>query len=258
MVKMKRMKIKYIILAISLFFVSTASAQNEKFEHRLVVGYNFGATSPLPLPAEVRSVETWHPLFTPQIGYELRYALNDPTWKIGTGLQLDIKGMVVRDKVKYMYTRVSMNEEGEPSRTLSGYFVGKNKTKVLNSYLTLPVYVIKDINAKWNVRAGGYVAYAYSKKFNGNVSDGYMLPVDDETNEVDVKTEISHADFNFGEDIRNFDFGVLAGTEMRINPKMTVYGTLNWGLTSIFPSNYKPVSFKMYNIYLSLGITRKL
>lgn len=248
---------KYIVLLLAVFATGSVLAQTEKqLEHRFVVGLNLGATTPFSMPSEVRSINGYHPLLTPQIGYELRYKVKDTDWKIGSGAYFEIKGMVVRDRVKYMYTSVVLNEDN--ATRFSGYFVGKNKTKVQISYLTIPVYAIREINDKWSVRAGGYVSYAHSKKFSGTVSDGYILPENEETGELGKKEEISRASFDFGNDINTWDFGASVGTEMRVNRKLSAFGNLNWSFSPIFPSGFRAVDFGMYNLYLTLGITHKL
>ncbi|MFV0468390.1 MAG: porin family protein, partial [Dysgonomonas sp.] len=225
---------KYMILMLAIFTAGSVSAQTEKqLEHRFVAGFNLGATAPLSMPSEVRSINGYHALLTPQIGYELRYKVKGTDWKIGSGAYFEVKGMVVRDRVKYMYTSVVLDEDN--ATRFSGYFVGKNKTKVQISYLTLPVYVIREINDKWSVRAGGYLSYAHSKKFSGTVSDGYILPENEETGELGKKEEISSASFDFGSDIKNWDFGASAGAEMKINRKLSAFGSLNWSFTPIFP-----------------------
>lgn len=253
--------LKYLLLVCACLVLTPASVlaqENEgtPFEHHFIVGYNLGATAPLSMPAEVRSINGYHPLLTPQVGYELRYRMPNSSWLLGTGLYFEMKGMCVKDRVKYMYTSVVLSEDD--ATRFSGYFVGKNKTKVQISYLTLPFYAIRSINETWSVRVGGYVSYANSKKFTGTVSDGYILPENEETGEIGKREEISSATFDFGDDIRNFDVGVLGGVNMKINNKMSAFGNLTWSLTPIFPSGYKPVNFGMYNIYMTLGITRKL
>lgn len=252
----KNKKINYHIIYIIIFLSVPAvlCAQNDfwnRFEHKIVAGFNFGATAPLPIPEEVRKIEAWWPQFTPQLGYNILYKVNN-RWGIGSGILLNYKGMGVKDKVKYMHTRVVV-EDGT-DKELEGYFVGKNKTTVKTAYVTIPVYASFRANDNWSFKAGGYVSYLFSGQFKGSVSDGY-LRVGDPLGE---KVEITKATFDFNDDLRSFEFGLTAGAERKINNRFGVYGNIDWSLTPIFPSKFRAMEFDMYNIYITLGLTYKL
>jgi len=249
-------KINIIILSLLPFL--QLAAQNPKFEHKIIAGYNFGATAPVPIPSEVRAISGYWPQFTPQLGYNITYYYN-PQWGMTSGILLDYKGMGVRDRVKYMYTSVILSTDND--RPLQGYFVGKNETQVKSSYVTIPVYLTYKPNETWNFKLGGYASYKSSSEFKGTVWDGYLMRVDEKGGEFVEKISIvnkNDAEFNFGDDMRDFDFGLSGGAEYRINDRFGIFGNLSWGLTSIFPNDYQAISFKMYNIYFALGLTYKL
>jgi len=253
--KIINIKIKYLI-SFAIFSIVTVSlyAQEsftDRLEHKIVAGFNFGATAPLPLPKEVRKIEAWWPQFTPQLGYSILYKI-DHQWGIGSGILLNYKGMGVKDKVKYMHTRVVV-EEGS-TEELEGYFVGKNETRVKTAYVTIPVYASFRAGDNWSFRAGGYVSYLFSGQFKGSVSDGYLRVGDP----VGEKVEITKATFDFNDDLRSFDFGLTAGAERKINNRFGIYANLDWGLTPIFPSKFRAMEFDMYNIFLTFGLTYRL
>ncbi|MDL2243672.1 PorT family protein [Bacteroidales bacterium OttesenSCG-928-J19] len=265
-------RIKYTLVLLALAFVSSLSyGQDEGFsnhifvslykdnsnrfvdrlEHKIVAGFNLGASAPLPIPAEVRSIDAWWPQFTPQLGYNILYKATD-RWGIGSGILLNYKGMGVKDKVKYMYTEVVIEEGG--SDKLSGYFVGKNETRVKAAYVTIPLFISYSPNSNWSFRAGGYASYLFSGQFMGTVSDGYLR----EVTPLGTKTEITQADFDFNDDLKSLDFGASIGAERRINNRFGIYANLDWGLTPIFPSDFRAMKFDLYNIYLTLGLSYKL
>jgi len=240
-----------IIVCLSVFNLSAQSSFGQKLEHKIVAGFNLGATAPSSIPAEIRSIEAWWPQFTPQLGYNILYNATEK-WGVGSGIMLNYKGMGVKDKVKYIHTRVVI-EEGT-TRELEGYFVGKNETKTKMAYVTIPLFASYRLSDKWSVKAGGYASYLFSGRFHGSVSDGY-LRVGDPTGE---KVDITEARFNFDDDLKNFDFGLTFGGEMKLNDRFGIYGNLDWGLTPIFPSNFRAMEFSMHNIYFTLGLTYKL
>ena len=248
---------KYILFILCAFLslpIFSKDGAPGTFEHKIVAGFNLGATAPIPIPQEVRSIDGWWPQFTPQLGYNVIYNHTDK-WGFGSGILLDYKGMGVRDKVKYMYTSVILQKGDKDA--LDGYFTGRNETRVKSSYVTIPLYATYTLNEQWRFRAGGYASYRFSSQFEGEVWDGY-LRTPDPTGDKVIIDKTDKATFNFGKDMRDFDFGLTIGAERKINNKFGVYSNLSWGLTSIFPNDYKSVSFKMYNIYLALGLTYNL
>lgn len=250
---MKSLKYKLTLLLVigCTFVLSSQDVQENRFEHKIIAGFNIGATSPTSIPEEIRSIDSWWPQFTPQLGYNIKYKFNEK-WGLGSGISLDYKGMGVRATVKYIYTNIVI-EDGSKN-ALEGYFVGKNETVVKLAYATIPLYATFNINDNWQLRAGGYASYLFSGKFSGTASDGYIR-VNEPTGE---KVEITKASFDFNDKLRNFDFGFILGAEKRVNHKFDIYGNLNWGLTSIFRSDFRAIDFNMYNIYLTVGLAYKL
>ncbi|NDW09733.1 porin family protein [Dysgonomonas sp. 520] len=244
---------KIIILLILSISIPSFGFDKEKLEHRITVGFNVGASFPIPIPREVRTIEGWWPQFTPQFGYSILYSV-DPKWSFGSGISLDYKGMGAKDKVKYMHIEVRLEEDGE---ILNGYFSGKNETRAKLSYVTVPVFARYQLSDNWYVRGGGYASYAFSTSFKGKVWDGY-LRAPDPTGMITPLEGDSKATFDFGSDIRSFDFGVLLGAERRINQKFNAFANLNWGLTPLFKKDFKAMDFEMYNLYFTLGFAYKL
>lgn len=240
-----------LFISISTLTLSSQETIENRFEHKIIAGFNIGATAPTSIPAEIRSIDAWWPQFTPQLGYNITYKLNDK-WGLGSGITLDYKGMGTKATVKYIYTSIVIEDGSKDA--LEGYFVGKNKTVIKLAYATIPLYATFSINDSWQVRAGGYASYLFSGKFSGTASDGYIR-VNEPTGE---KVEITEASFDFNDKLRNFDFGLLLGAEKRINDRFGIFGNLDWGLTPIFPSNFRAIDFNMYNIYLSIGLTYRL
>ena len=249
------MKLKYIIATVlftAFAFGAAAQDNSRNFEMSLQLGYNIGATAPIPLPEEVRKINSYNPKFNPSLGVTLGYGFND-RWGVGAGILVDWKGMRVKDEVKYMHTSVVLGEDGE---RLTGYFVGDNMTNVDMTYLTVPIYATYTFNSKWNVRLGIYAAKALSSGFDGTVNNGYIR-IETPTGQKQV-IDGEGASFDFSEDIRDYDFGFMAGGEYRLNSRFGVYANLSWGVVPFFYKNSNPIEFTMTNIYGTVGITYRL
>lgn len=244
---------------IALLFAMHATAQNglRRVDFDLNLGLNIGATAPLPLPAEVRKIEHYNPKINPHLGISMTYSLDaEKKWGIAAEAAFDAKGMRVKDKVKYMHTEVTVSHKDDPDKkTVAGDFVGKNMTNVNLHYLTLSVYGVYNINEKWSLKAGPYLASTLKSRFDGNVSDGYLLDANGERFNIDDATD---ATFDFRDDIRDFDIGLLVGGKLNVNRQIGVTVGLTWGLNDVFYSGSNPISFKMQNIYGTIGVSYRL
>jgi hypothetical protein len=154
--------------------------------------------------------------------------------------------MTTNADTKNYYMEVA-NDDG----TVSGYWTGKVKTKVKNTYLSIPVLAVYKINERWNVSAGAYASFLLDGEFTGAAYDGYLR----EGNPTGEKTELDNAIYDFSKDIRKFQYGVQAGAEYKIYKHLSVFADLKWGLNGIFPSDYSSVTFALYPIYCTLGFT---
>lgn len=257
------MKSKLLIILFIFTTLSTNIRADEGDDKKktldwyLNLGINIGGSMPVPLPAEVRKINNYNPKINPHIGISTIYNLNKK-WGIGTELSLGIKGMRVKDEVKYMHTKVLVSEKGNPdSKMVDGYFTGKNTTNVNLQYLSLTLSGIYNIDDKWEVRLGMYAASILKAKFDGNVSDGYLR--DKEPNGPIVVIEADNpALFDFSDNLRDFDAGIVLGGKYKINERIGAIINLNWGLTDIFYRDQNPINFKMQNIYATFGVSYKL
>lgn len=252
-------KNKYILSIISGImllsgFVSSASAKEfrEHWEKKVFAGYNIGGTSPIPLPAEIRQINSWKPGFGGTLAFHLTRWIT-PEWGLTTGLAIDLKGMKIDADVKYLQTSLVVGE-GDRAGQFTGSFNGKNKTNMRNDYLVLPVLAAWRPVDRWRVRLGGYVAFQNAAKFEGTASDGYIR----NGGPTGEKINVESATYDFAEEVRSFDAGLMASGDWFFTEKMALTGQLSWGLVPIFPSDFEGLSYKMYNIYFSLGVAYKL
>ena len=249
---------KIILTVVACTILIPVLAQNKtigSFTHKIVVGLNIGATAPNYLSREIRGIDAYWVQFAPQLGYDISYKFAD-RWSVESGIGLDIKGMGVRDRVKYMYTDVDMD-----GSSIKGYFTGRNQTEVKITYVTIPLRLTFDLNPTWRLRAGGYASYRSSSEFSGTVWDGYLRETANmdiiNSNNIEIK-EKDIATFDFGKEMRDFDFGISLGFDHQFNRRFGIYTDLTYGLTTVFPSSFKGIDMKMRNIYLQVGMSYTL
>ena len=225
-----------------------------KFQHKIVVGYNLGGSVPIPFPEEIRSITSFSPKFTPQLGYNISYPLSN-SWNIESGILLDFKGMTVEDKVKYMYTNVTMD-----GSNLQGYFTGRNETKTRATYITMPLRASYNLTDTWRIRAGVFASYRLNSDFSGTVWDGYIRVTTEEdiiNSEIIDIPDKDVAVFDFSKDMKRFDFGVSFGFEHDFKSRFGIFGDFSYSITKLFPKDFTAIDVKMHNTYLSLGASYK-
>lgn len=250
---MKRL-ICYMLLCCPAFGFAQETNENShtRIEHNIIAGFNFGAATPVPLPATIREIKSYSPAFSPTIGYEAVYHCSEK-WGISAGIKLDFKGMTVKDRVMYMRTSITV-QGGSSTGSFSGYFSGMNETNINNGYLTVPLNATYDFNSKWRGKAGIYAAWLFSRSFKGNVSDGYMR----NGSYTGEKIIIDKATFDLSEDQNSIDFGLNIGAERLVGKRLAVMTNFSWGLNPLFKKQNSTMDFNMYHIFLAVGVNYRI
>ena len=251
--------VKSISLFLLLFSVLTVSAENDKtgtsicstlkgLEYRIKAGFNIGGTSPLPLPAEIRKINSYRP------GMQIAIEGNVIKWFDGTkwgglfGVRFENKGMKTDAQVKNYHMVMDSYDPVNPGH-MEGAWTGYVKTNVKNSYVTLPFQAIYKVSKRWDIKFGPYISFLTNGDFSGTAYDGYIR----EGDPTGEKAEVSEATYDFSNDLRTFQWGLDAGGEWRAYKHLSVYADLTWGLNSIFKKDFESISFNMYNVYLNFG-----
>lgn len=254
------MKKRYITLMVCLFAAATTFAQSERtqtlissalhgWEYEIKAGFNIGGTAPLPLPEEIRSIDSYNPTLSITIeGNITKWLGEQKNWGIVTGLRLENKGMRTKATVK----DYSMEIIGDQGERTAGHWTGGVRTKVQNSYLTVPLLAAYKISPRWNIKAGPYLSYLMDGDFSGNVFEGYLRE-DDPTGPKVEFTDGKIATYDFSSDLRKFQWGVQLGTDWKAFKHLKVYADLNWGINDIFKSDFNTITFNMYPIFLNVG-----
>ena len=256
---MKRLAIFFIHCSL---LISGATAQdswtewgpNGKEQAGVIVraGYTIGGTTPMPLPNEVRRIVGFSPKGGATVGMDV-YKMLSKRWGIAIGTHLFYEGFHTCADVKNY--GMSLTQEGN---TMSGYFTGRDVTDTDMWGITLPVLATFRISPRWNVSLGPYFSAYFKKSFSGEVYDnkegiGY-LRVDTPTGEKVNMTSENPATYDFEDEMDNWNVGVEVTFDWKAMKHMNVFAMLDWGLTSVFPSNFEALQFRMYPIYGTLGV----
>ncbi len=251
---------KYIALWAAILFCIRLAAQESSnqtlsnatshgWEFELKAGFNIGGTAPLPFPEEIRSIDQYNPTLAITVeGNMTKWLGTQKRWGFTTGLRLENKGMRAKATVK----NYGMEIIGNDGNRLAGSWTGGVRTKVQNSYLTLPLLASYKLSNRVGLKAGPYFSYLLDKDFCGHVYEGY-LRVDNPTGDRVNFYEDAIATYDFSDDLRKFQWGLQVGIDWRAYKHLTTHLDLNWGLNDMFKKDFKTITFNMYAIYLNVG-----
>lgn len=144
-------------------------------------GYTVGGTTPLPLPSEIRSINTFSPKGGATVGVDV-YKMFGKRWGASVGWHFFYEGFHTSADVKNY--KMSLTMDGN---TMSGYFTGTDITNTDMWGMTMPILATFRMSPRWNLSFGPYLSTYFKRNFSGEVYDnenhlGY-LRVDDPTGE---------------------------------------------------------------------------
>lgn len=213
----------------------------------LRAGVLIGGTSPLPLPREIRGIESYNPTFCTSFEGAVEKDFERSPWGVKLGVRLETKGMRTRARVKNYHMEMTADDGGY----MVGAWTGHVSTKVRNANLTFPILATYDIGTRWTLSAGPYVSWMFDGEFSGSAYDGYLRHVDP----TGERVEVTRASYDFSDDLRHFQWGAQVGAQWRAYKHLAVYADLEWGFNNIFPSDFTSVTFALYPIYANVGFT---
>lgn len=233
-----------------LLLCTGLSASAVRFKGR--VGYNIGGTLPLGIPAEVREVLSYDPSFGLTIGVDVLQPFEHSRWTLNTGLRVVNLKMNSSVRVKNYATLVKIGNQ-----ELDGRFTGTSDIHADLVHLQVPLQMEYQLLPKLSLRAGGYLGVKLKGDFNGTVYDGYHRKGNPTGERIDITSD-NKAHYDFSGDLRPFSLGVLLGIDYAINQNLGVYAEGSWGQTNIFKPSFSAVSFSLYPIHGTIGLSYKL
>ena len=241
----------------SCFAISAQQEQSESlirstllgWEIELKAGFKVGGTSPIPIPEEIREIQGYSPTLSIPFEVNISKLFNTSRkWGITTGLKLENKNMLTRARVK----SYSMEIIGDGGEKVSGHWTGNVRTKIHNTYITVPILAVYCLDKRWKLRSGAFLSVLTEGDFSGHVYEGYMREIDPTGPKFEF-TDDQIATYDFSKDLRRFAYGVQVGASWRAFKRLNVYGDFSWGLNDIFKSDFNTISFAMYPIYADFG-----
>lgn len=247
--------IAYIILIAASWFVGCPAEAGslDSLQLKARAGYSIGGTTPIPLPETIRSIDSYSLTPSFMVGLDAMLPLTQQ-WGIMTGLRLENKGMKATVTTKAYFMEVVKGDQ-----KMSGLFTGRVEQEVKQWMLTVPVQATFTLSHRVMLKGGPYVSFLLSKGFSGIASDGYLRKDSPTGPKILMgNREGEWATYDFDNDMRGVQFGVGIGVDWRVYKCLGVSADLNWGLTGIFPGDFKTVEQTLYPVYGTIGVFYKL
>ena len=242
-----------LILAATAAVQAGAAGLLDNLTYNLRFGYSIGGTAPMGMPATIRSMDKF--TLTPNFNLGLGIYKNlGGRWGVTTGMYLENKGMDVEATVKnYHMAFVRGNQR------LEGNFTGGVSMDVEQWMLTLPLMATYSPSKNVHIKLGPYLSYVRSHKFTGYAYGGYIRVGDPTGQKVEIGSDESNrGEFDFSEDMRSWQFGMLAGVDWYFHKHWGCFADLSWGFTDIFDADFKTIEQDLYPIYGTIGISYRI
>ena len=215
------------------------------------LGYSLGGTTPFPIPAEIREIKGFKPLCNLSVQALYRIGMSE-RWAIQPGLRVERKGMTSDANVKNYGMTIDDGEGG----TVSGRWTGDVRMTSDMLQMTLPFSAVFCCSSRWDLHAGLYMGFLLRHKFYGEVSNGYLREGDPTGAKIEIDDQPQT--FDFSEEMRNLQWGATLGGEYHICPKIGIFADLNWGFNDIFVKDFTTITFGLYPVYATLGVSYSL
>ena len=238
-----------------LLLSSRVQAYNlvDSLQLRIRAGYSIGATTPIPLPETIRSIDGYRLTPSFMVGFDAMLPLKGK-WGVALGLHFENKGMEGDVTTKAYHMELVKGDS-----RIEGLFTGHVKQKVTQWMLTIPLQATLQLGRKVTLKGGPYVSVLLSRDFSGIASDGYLRQGDPTGAKILMGSkEDEWASYDFSDEMRRMQFGIGIGADWQVYRRLGVSADLNWGLTGIFPGDFKTVEQSLYPIYGTIGIFYRL
>lgn len=230
--------------------------QSKGWNIGLRVGYNMGGTMPIPIPSEMKSINTFNPgmRFGIQLDFDKMWTDN---WGTIFSLRFESKGMSTDVTVENYHT---VFKEGNDMTECN--YTGEQSTKYYSNNVVIPLLAKYRFNKEWSVLCGPYFSYALNKEFKGEATNGYERQLKDDPITglkvpTGLKTEVTPdnpASYDFSDDLRRFNWGIEVGVDWQAFKHFLVFAHLDWGLNDAFKDSFEEtISFPMFPVYGAIG-----
>lgn len=240
----------FVLATLMLPMVGVARSTDTAPVHlSLRLGVNLGGTMPLPMPRAIRGIEDYNPQLHFAIEGRAAYRFKNSSWGLTTGLRLEQKGMNTDARVRNYFVNVVADD----GATLRGAFYGDVYTRVRLSLLTIPVLATWQPHPRWTLSAGPTLSINLGGDFSGYAYNGYIR----KDSPIGERTAVTKGAYEYGDDLCTLHWGMLLGVDYQFSRRWSATAEYTMGVHGIFPSTYTNVSYTLYPVFATIGVSYK-
>ncbi len=241
---MKRFIILFLLLSLSSFSQKTQKT-SQALSWKVTMGFNFGATSPVPKPSEITKIYVWYPKINPSFMVTTIQRFNEKA-KGGMAFSfiMERKGFSTTTQAD----KLPMTVEGEKM-----FFSGDQNTTFDSTYLgAMMAYTHSLANNKVEVYSGLYMNLLINSDFIIKLDGDGKVSTGDESTALNAGTIVTQV---FSDQIAPMEMGIVVGSDILITRNIGVSLKFTGGLTTITKEEFnKLIGQGLYNFYGFLGI----
>jgi hypothetical protein len=234
----------FIFTAIFVFY-SPIFSQEVKWQLYPSLGIDMGGAIPVPL-SKIPDGVKGTPKLTPNLGLGTQYSLNDK-WNIAFDISYHTLLFTASADVR---SQEFFSDDGQSVL----YFSGETHSKVEIRFAGFPISAFYKLNENWSLIMGAYYSFVLEGSFETEGSDGWISD-DKSITDNALLPGIVNTSYNFNDNLDNFDLGGLIGYQYKITPRILFWGRFYIGMKSIFKPEFQNISYEMYQMRLSTGIS---
>ncbi|MFA8299364.1 MAG: outer membrane beta-barrel protein [Hyphomicrobiales bacterium] len=244
-------KLLLILFILLISYINTNGQERrwKRFELGPRIGIAMSAAIPFPL-SDVPKGANGSPELNTSLGVFSFVNIND-TWAIGLGFD------VVKNSFNFDAKVVSQRYTSINPITgikIVQYYTGPTKGSFEFNFIEFPLIARYKFSELFNAHFGLYFSYIYLHQFGVTAVGGKTGLNPD----PDKQSPIPRFQYDFDDDLRNFDWGLTGGVSKTIIKHLEIGLMLDAGLNNIFQKNFKSLDYKMYQVHLRLNLTYNL
>lgn len=232
----------YYIGILCYFTSAIAFAQNTHWNVYAKAGIQAGG--PLYKSSTIVS-KSGSPGFNPIIGIGSSYKLSK-RWSISAEAFYSRRKVSYTSEVKdqnYIDHNTVIINNQPITFDVSTKFTGTTKGEFDLHYLELPLFVQYSIGKKWNIQAGMYYAWAFSKKNEGTAT-GIIGRTD-----ISNPNYVENKEYNYSNQLNSRYYGFVGGAQYQLSPAFAIDVRLTYSLKSLYKEDWEGVPYTLKDLY---------
>ncbi len=248
-------------LCLPLTFAPTLHAEDTEHSHPSIsawqitphLGYTIGGMTPVPLPAEIREIQRFHPTDGLSWGFDFSRKVSSQ-WRAAVGIHYFDRGMRTEARVKAYQVKVV-----QAGNTLEGYFSGVNHTRASQQGFALPLQAEWQPLARCTFFTGPVVEWYFDRSFTGSVTDGYLRVNQPTGRKVEFGASPEEAPtYDFSNDMARWGFGWQVGADWQVSSRWSVFLQARYIFTNLFQPGFTTVSMKLHPMFVTTGLAYRV